>query len=125
LRKPSPATGGRGFVRENYACEISSRTAQAQFVQTELVQTERAMRSKKSDYHIDELTARAFAAWFKECKRISYADADQPANSSGRRKIDGRDYVVLENARGVMAVYRVRTDGVLKRLKRWPEELAA
>jgi len=34
-------------------------------------------------------------------------------------------YVVLRNVRGVMAVYRLRDDGVLTRLKRWPSELAS
>jgi hypothetical protein len=29
----------------------------------------------------------------------------------------------LRNVRGIMAVYRVRNDGALKRLKRWPEGL--
>lgn len=33
----------------------------------------------------------------------------------------GREYVVLRNGAGVVAVYRVRAyDGILKRLKRWP-----
>ena len=47
----------------------------------------------------------------------------KPSNSSGVEEIDGRSYVVLRNVRGVLAVYRERTDGVLKRLKRWPKEL--
>jgi hypothetical protein len=36
----------------------------------------------------------------------------------------GRRYVVLSNANGILAAYRVRPDGILKRLKRWPPELA-
>jgi hypothetical protein len=36
----------------------------------------------------------------------------------------GRDYVVLRNGSiDVCAVYRVRNDGTLKRLKRWPAEV--
>jgi len=38
---------------------------------------------------------------------------------------EGRSYVVLANVRGTLAVYRVRTDGVLKGLKRWPDAVAA
>lgn len=37
----------------------------------------------------------------------------------------GRSYVVLDNANGILAVYRIRDDGVLKRLRRWPPELGA
>jgi hypothetical protein len=36
---------------------------------------------------------------------------------------DGRHYVVLRNVRGTLAVYRVRNDQMLKRLKRWPDAL--
>jgi hypothetical protein len=31
--------------------------------------------------------------------------------------------VVLRNTRGVLKVYRVRNDGILKGLKRWPKEV--
>ena len=37
--------------------------------------------------------------------------------------VNSRAYVVLNNVNGTLAVYRVRTDGVLKRLVRWPGEL--
>ena len=37
---------------------------------------------------------------------------------------DGKLYVVLSNVRGTLAVYRVRNDGVLKGLKRWPKVVA-
>jgi hypothetical protein len=50
---------------------------------------------------------------------------DQPANDSGVETIDGKDYVVLRNVGGVLAVYRVRTSGALKRLRRWPRDLNA
>jgi hypothetical protein len=44
----------------------------------------------------------------------------QPAvESSGVRQHDGHKYGVLRNARD-LAVYRVRNDGMLKRMKRWP-----
>jgi hypothetical protein len=31
--------------------------------------------------------------------------------------------VILENVNGVLADYRVRNDGIIKGLKRWPKEL--
>ena len=68
-----------------------------------------------------ELTNRAFAAWFRTCARELIPD--QPANNSGVTNHGGHVYVVLHNAKGVMAVYRVRNDGILKRLRRWPSEL--
>jgi hypothetical protein len=39
------------------------------------------------------------------------------------REVDGRKYVVLRNVSGILCVYRVRTDGRLKGLKRWPSAL--
>jgi hypothetical protein len=35
----------------------------------------------------------------------------------------GKRYVVLRNTKGVLAVYRVRNDGILKGLRRWPAAL--
>lgn len=66
----------------------------------------------------NELTRRALAAYF----RSGYMD--QPASgSSGPIESGGKLYVVLRNMNGVLAVYRVRTSGALKRLVRWPREL--
>ena len=47
----------------------------------------------------------------------------QPSKDSGVQEVNGKRYVVLRNVNGIMAVYRVRTDGILKGLKRWPKEL--
>jgi hypothetical protein len=66
---------------------------------------------------MDELLQRAFAAYFRS------GATDQPSKSaSGIETVAGLQYVVLRSARGVLAVYRVRNDGVLKGLKRWPAE---
>lgn len=35
----------------------------------------------------------------------------------------GKQYVVFRNATGILAVYRLRSDGALKELKRWPKEI--
>lgn len=64
-----------------------------------------------------EMTTRAMAAWFRSGAAI------QPANTSGGREHGGKKYVVLENANGPLAVYRIKVDGFLKRLKRWPKEI--
>ena len=72
---------------------------------------------------MDKLTGRAMRAYFMSAAREGYR-ADQPADgSSGPQQIDGHWYVALRNVRGVLAVYRVKNDGALRRLRRWPAEL--
>src|SRR6185437_15157903 len=66
----------------------------------------------------DDVTRRAFAAYFR-----SPDSRDQPSGESGVREHDGKSYVVLFNVNGTLAVYRIRNDGMLKRLRRWPEAL--
>ncbi len=65
----------------------------------------------------DDLTRRAFGAYFRS------GGWDQPANYSGVDWHNGKAYVVLVNCNGILAVYRVQNDGVLKRLRRWPAAL--
>ena len=68
---------------------------------------------------MDELVQRAFAAWFRS------GGTDQPSvTESGIKRHKKMAYVILRNTRGTLAVYRVRNDGILKRLKRWPIEVA-
>lgn len=66
-----------------------------------------------------ELQRRALAAYFR-------ADGDghpDPALSTVEEH-DGKRYVMLRNASGALACYRIRKfDGVLKRLVRIPREL--
>ncbi len=68
----------------------------------------------------DSLVRRAFAAYYKFSDSWS---PDQPSNTSGIETVGGKDYVVLRNVNGILAVYRVRNDGMLKGLKRWPAGL--
>jgi len=63
------------------------------------------------------MTTRAMAAWFRSGQSI------QPASTSGVRVCKGKKYVILENANGILAVYRIKNDGFLKRLKRWPKDI--
>ncbi len=65
----------------------------------------------------DELTRRAFAAYFRS------GGTRRPTKSSGVVERDGKRYVVLNSSRGVLAVYRVRNDGMLRRMRRWPPDL--
>lgn len=70
----------------------------------------------------DELLRRAVAAYVRSGDGEL---VDQPAPArSGIAEHDGKEYLVLRNARRTLAVYRVRAyDGVLKRLRRWPEQI--
>jgi hypothetical protein len=47
----------------------------------------------------------------------------RPASYSGVEQYDDKLYFVLKNVNGILAVYRVRNDGLLKRLQRWPGAL--
>jgi hypothetical protein len=70
----------------------------------------------------DELIGRAMRAYFMTAARDGY-NADQPSqSSSGTYDVDGREYVVLRNVSGPVAVYRIKNNGMLRRLKRWPNE---
>jgi hypothetical protein len=67
----------------------------------------------------EEYVRRAIAAWF----RGGGPGQPMPANTSSVVEHDGKFYVELHNVNGTLAVYRIRNDGILKRLKRWPLEL--
>jgi hypothetical protein len=66
----------------------------------------------------DEYLKRAVVAWYRSGRAQPW-----PANDSGTETFGGKDYVVLRNVNGVLAVYRIRNQGMLKRLKRWPQEI--
>jgi len=69
---------------------------------------------------MDALKARAYAAYFKTEGR----EAAQPSEvDSGEIEHGGKQYVALRNRNGILAIYRVRNDGMLKRLRRWPAAL--
>ena len=67
----------------------------------------------------DRLVKRAIAAYV----RTSEAASPEMPSDSGVAELDGKTYVILENASRILAVYRVRNDGMLKRLRRWPIDL--
>jgi len=70
----------------------------------------------------DELKRRAFAAYFRSNADMRH-DVQPDAALSSVEILDGKQYVVLRHAGGILACYRVRNDGMLKRLVRIPHEL--
>jgi hypothetical protein len=64
---------------------------------------------------------RAYAAYFRFAKG---RPVDQLAAAlSGMAKHKGLEYVVLRDGSRTLAVYRIKNDGHLHRLKRWPAAL--
>lgn len=65
-----------------------------------------------------DLYRRAVAAYFRNGDTKSL---DQPSfGSSGVERLGDKVYVVLRNINGLLAVYRLRSTGLLRRMKRWP-----
>lgn len=73
----------------------------------------------------ETLQQRALAAYYRleSSQGHSSGQAVPSAVSHYITEHLGKQYVVLENFDGVLAVYRVRNDGVLKALRRWPPEI--
>ena len=69
------------------------------------------------------LTRRACAAYYRSARRDG-ATPYIPAGGGDVTEHDGKTYVVLSNVNGTLAVYRVRTSGQLKELRRWPRAVA-
>jgi hypothetical protein len=81
------------------------------------IQSKQKRSSRKLSLEDEEYVRRATAAWFRT------GGYDHPSNISEVEEHKGKFYVVLRNVNGVLAVYRIRNDEMLKRLKRWPGEL--
>jgi len=65
------------------------------------------------------LANRARVAWINRHKK-----SDPPVvKNTSVASVNGRIYVILMGEKETLAVYRVRTDGILKYLRRWPTEL--
>ena len=85
---------------------------------------------ERGDFHqqrgikMDELTSRAYRAYFRSAKRAGLGAMQPSDHMSGVEVVNGRQYTVLRNTYQVLAVYGVRNDGRLKRLERWPAELS-
>ena len=73
------------------------------------------MTSKDTD---DELVNRVLAAYY----RIGHG-RQQVVTNTRVCALAHKRYVVLSDITGPLAVYRIRGDGILRRLQRWPKEL--
>ena len=66
----------------------------------------------------EAMVRRAMSAWFRTPSR----ETDQPSAAlSTVERVGNFSYVVLRNVAGVMVVYRIKTDGALKRLIQIPK----
>ena len=72
------------------------------------------------DVDVEDLLRRAIAAYYRSDG--SHAPAPD-RDASEVAAVEGRGYVVLRNVNGVLKVYRVRPDGILKVLKNGPVAL--
>jgi hypothetical protein len=66
----------------------------------------------------DALVSRALSAYF----RPGHGRQQLVTNCRVRGLAQNR-YVVLSDINGVLAVYSIRGGGILRRLRRWPNEL--
>jgi len=71
--------------------------------------------------------ARALRAYWtaarKDEKKTGASWAIPSTARSHMDEINGKRYAILRTGDEVLAVYRLRNDGVFKALKRWPREL--
>jgi len=66
----------------------------------------------------DELVSRALAAYFR-----AGHGRQQVVTNSRVCALAHKRYVVLSDVTGLLAVYCIRGDGILRRMRRWPKEL--
>jgi hypothetical protein len=65
---------------------------------------------------------RALAAFYRSRSREG-SPLQPHLGMSGVVEHNGRKYVVLINTSHTLAIYRVKNDGLLRELKRWPKDL--
>ncbi len=65
----------------------------------------------------ERLGSRALSAYFRT---DTYPIIPQQPSEPELWTVDGKYHVVLANSSGILAVYRVKNDGALRRLKRIP-----
>jgi len=69
----------------------------------------------------DDIMRRAFRAYFRRLG--DEPGVQQPSQHSYVHEHKGKYYAVLHNVNGFLAVYRIKPDGFLKLLRRWPKAL--
>lgn len=72
-----------------------------------------------------EIIDRAINAYSARQRKLGAIPTQPSRSDSGVREHAGREYAVLENTHGILAVYRMLNSGRLKYLKRWPSALTA
>lgn len=84
------------------------------------------MGTKQTTPNFDksEFMSRAFAAYYQGARKEN-PPIEPAQGKSTLETVRGRSYVVLRNTHGTLAVYRIRNQGILKRLRRWPKEIDA
>lgn len=72
-----------------------------------------------------DLTRRATRAYYRICKRRLWIPQCPAGGSSGPERIGGKDYVVLRNCHGPLAVYRYQGDRLrhVELIADWPKRL--
>lgn len=69
------------------------------------------------------IVARAISAWYRTHVTIGMLDRQPSADESYIKEYGGKNYVVLQDSAGVVAVYRLTNRSLLKRLRRAPKGL--
>jgi|RhiMethySRZTD1v2_1073278.scaffolds.fasta_scaffold65883_1 hypothetical protein len=70
-----------------------------------------------------DFVPRAMAAWYR-ARRTDHTHAfPHQARCAQVTLGDGKHYVVLASSDAVVAVYRIKPAGFLRRLKRWPRQV--
>lgn len=72
---------------------------------------------------MNEIYNRAVAAHFRTAGKVGGVAMQPSQSDSGVEEHGGKQHVVLRSVNGLLAVYRVNTDGILKRLARWPKTI--
>jgi hypothetical protein len=73
---------------------------------------------------MNDLLRRAVSDYFRSASNLALVQEPSHAASDVETH-QKKHYVVLRNAKGVLAVYQVRKGGMLKRLRRWPDYFGA
>ena len=66
---------------------------------------------------------RALGAYYRAGARSGGIVPQPRTLDSGEWEYQGKQYVTLGHINGLLAVYRIKPDGSLKRLRRWPKAL--
>lgn len=66
-----------------------------------------------------DIIKRAISAYSRRCQKQGFV-YQEPPTLSDTQKYKGKEYVVLRNVWGVLAVYRIRNNGILRHLSKYP-----